>query len=199
MKKLLTLTVFLASISLCFSQTVETKLKNDFEQIISFTKNNEMQKVIEMTYPRFVDLLPEGGMAALTSSVLDGMGIKTMYEDVPINLRTSPILELNKATICMAEYDANSVLEFTDKSMADMFTTFSPEGYKVEKIGDNKVRMTGKGYLLAIEDEYTKGTWKYLNYDESIINSNVSDKFLSNEIVEGAVKLKKELIGKSGK
>lgn len=199
MKKLLTLTVFLASISLCFSQTVETKLKNDFEQIISFTKNNEMQKVIEMTYPRFVDLLPEGGMAALTSSVLDGMGIKTMYEDVPINLRTSPILELNKATICMAEYDANSVLEFTDKSMADMFTTFSPEGYKVEKIGDNKVRMTGKGYLLAIKDEYTKGTWKYLNYDESIINSNVSDNFLSNEIVEGAVKLKKELIGKSSK
>lgn len=196
MKKLLILTVFLASISLCFSQNVETKLKNDFEQIISFTKNNEMQKVIEMTYPPFVNLLPEGGMAALASTMLEGMGIKTMYEDVPINLRTTPVIELKNAVVCMAEYDANSVLEFTDKNMVDMFTMFSPEGYKIEKIEDNKVRMTVKGYLLAIKDEHTKGAWKYLNYDESIVNSNVSDNFLSDEIVEGAIKLKKALTEK---
>lgn len=196
MKKLITLSLLLASISLGFSQNAETKLKADFEQIISFTKDNQMDKVMEMTYPRFVDLLPEGGMAALTTSVLDGMGIKTMYEDIPINLIESRILKLNKAEICLAQYDANSVLEFTDKSMVDMFTLFPPEGYNIEKIADNKLRMTGKGYLLAIKDEYTKNTWKYLNYSEDLEATNATANFISDEILKGAAELKKELINK---
>ena len=193
MKKLLSFSLFLMSISLCFSQSVETKLKSDFEQIISFTKKNEIQKVMEMTYPRFVAILPEGAMAALASSMLDGMGIKTMYEDTPINLKTSAVTELKNATICMAEYDANSILEFKDKSMVDMFAMFPPEGYKIEKIGDTRLRMTGKGYLLAIKDDYTKNTWKYLNYDEGVVDANASTRFLSDEIVAGAAKLKKTL------
>ncbi len=196
MKKLITLSLLLASISLSFSQNVESKLKNDFEQIISFTKNNQLEKVMEMTYPRFVDLLPEGGMAALASSVLDGMGIKTMYEDVPINLRMSDVMKLNKAEICLAQYDANSVLEFTDKSMVDLFSMFPPEGYNIEKIADNKLRMTGKGYLLAIKDEYTKNTWKYLNYSEDLEGTNATANFISDEILKGAAELKKELTKK---
>ena len=66
----------------------------------------------------------------------------------------------------------------------------------IEKIADNKLRMTGKGYLLAIKDEYTKNTWKYLNYSEDLEGTNATANFISDEILKGAAELKKELTKK---
>ncbi len=37
-----------------YSQTEKAKIQNDFESMIEFTHKNQIDKIIEMTYPRFV-------------------------------------------------------------------------------------------------------------------------------------------------
>lgn len=196
MKKSIILALFFVSAIIASAQNNEAQLKSDLEKIIAHTKEMKMDKVMEMTYPPYVELLPEGGMAALASAALEGMGITTMYEDKPLNLKMSEILQLNNATVCMAEYDASSILEFKEKSMIDLFLNYPQPGQHVEKLGDNKIRMSGKVYLLGIKDAKTKNTWKYLNFDEDFLELDVARDVLSDEIINSAIKLKQSFQNK---
>ncbi|MDO5522483.1 MAG: hypothetical protein Q4G48_00380 [Bacteroidia bacterium] len=194
MKKSILLCVLFMSVMFAFSQNEDAVIKKDFEQIIAYTKEMNMDKVTSMTYPPLVKLFPEGGLAAMASSLFEGMGVKTMFENTPVNLKVTPVTTLKNAVLCMGEYDANTILEFKDNNMMEMFLNFSPEGQRLEKLDNNKIRMSGKHYLLAIKDTHTENTWKYLNYDEEFMKSEIAQAVLTEEIINNAAKLKQSFI-----
>jgi hypothetical protein len=188
MKKI-TLFFFLFSIQFNFAQTIQT-IQTDFESMISFTRKNQIDKVIDMTYPRFVKVFGKEGLTGLANGMLTGMGIKTIYEENPINLKMSKISKLKDGSICMGEYDNSMILEFNDEKMVDFFVMGNSKEQKVEKINSKKIRMSGKAYLLAINDSYTNKTWKYLNYTSELAKSPQAAQIVSKEIVVESEKLK---------
>jgi hypothetical protein len=190
-KMILLLVVSFSQIS--FAQTENTKIQTDFESMISFTRKNQIDKVIDMTYPRFVKLFGKEGLTAMTNGMLEGMGIKTIYEENPINLKMSKISKLKDGSICMGEYDNSMILEFKDEKMVDFFVMGNSKEQKIEKINSKKIRMMGKAHLLAINDSYTNKAWKYLNYTSELANSPEAAQIVSKEIVSESEKLKVSL------
>ncbi|MFD0765047.1 hypothetical protein ACFQZI_09280 [Mucilaginibacter lutimaris] len=189
MKKLL-LCLFLLSAGAAFAQVAQA-IKKDFEAIVAYTHQKNMDKVIDMTYPRIFTVMPKAQMKDMANGMLDGMGIKTIFEEVPLMLKLSPVKKLNNAAICLGRYNQSMVLEFANPALADMMTKTQMKGTVTEKIGDNKVRMKGTQYLLAIKDSYTGNSWKYLRYDDEDAATNA--RILSKEIIAAATQLKTAL------
>lgn len=190
MKKLL-ICLLLLSATGAFAQDAVT-IKHDFETMVAYTHQKNMDKVIEMTYPQIFKIMPKAQMKAMANGALDGMGIKSIFEEVPLMLKLSPVKKLANASICLGRYNQSMVLEFKNAALIDMITKAKMGDTKIEKMGANKVRMKGTQYLLAIKDSYTSNTWKYLRYDDEDAATNA--KILSKEILAAATQLKTALI-----
>ncbi|WP_454802562.1 hypothetical protein [Mucilaginibacter phyllosphaerae] len=190
MKKTL-ICLLILSATKSMAQDAQT-IQKDFETIVAYTHQKNMDKVIDMTYPQLFTVMPKAQMKAMAAGVLDGMGIKTMFEEVPLMLKLSPIKKLSNAAICLGKYNQSMVLEFKNSSLVDMMAKTKMKDARMEKIGTNKLRMKGTQYLLAIKDKYTNNTWKYLRYDDEDAATNA--KILSKEIIAAATKLKTALI-----
>lgn len=189
MKKIAVVIFVMISVSFASNaQNSEALIKADFEKIIQFSQKQEIKKVIEMTYPRYVAIYPEGVMAGMAEGLIKGMGLKITYDNSPYNIKLSALTTLKNGTICMGEYDNNSILEFENEMMVKLFTMAPIEGFVVTKLEEKKIRMVGKSYLLAIKDSYTKNEWKYLNYDIEV--GDKTKEFLSDEIIKAAESLK---------
>lgn len=173
-----------------FAQDTKT-IKTDFESIVTYTHQQNMDKVIDMTYPELFKLMPKEQMKATAKGMLNGMGVKTIFEDVPLMLKLSPVKQLTNAAVCMGSYEQSMVMEFKDPAMVNMMVKASSAGSKVEKLAPNKIRMKGTQYLLAIKDSHTNNTWKYLRYDDQDAAAN--GKILSKEIFAAAGQLKASL------
>jgi hypothetical protein len=189
MKKLLILLLLVFNQSF-FAQTENAKIQKDFESMIDYTRKNQFDKVIDMTYPRFVKIFGKEGLTNMTTGMLTGMGIKAIFEENPINLKISSLSKLKEGSICMGAYDNSMILEFNDEAMVQFFTMAPLEGYKIDKLGPKKIRMAGKAYLLAINDSCTNKTWKYLNYSDDLSKMPEANKVVSLEIISESAKLK---------
>jgi hypothetical protein len=55
-------------------------IKKDFETIVAYTHQKNMDKVIDMTYPQLFKVMPKAQMKAMANGALDGMGIKTILK-----------------------------------------------------------------------------------------------------------------------
>jgi hypothetical protein len=173
-----------------FAQDQEI-IKRDFQTIIKYTSQMKIDEVLEMTYPQLFNVMPKAQMSAMAKGMLSGMGIKMIYEQVPINLKMTPIKTLSKSSICLGKYNQSMVLEAADANLLGMFTQAKLKDNVIEKLGKNKVRIKGSSYLLALKDAYTKNTWKYLRYDDE--NAEVNSKILSKEIIKNVEDMKTSL------
>ncbi len=190
MKKIFGLLLIITFNQSLLAQTEIQKIQKDFESMIFHTQKNQIDKIIDMTYPRFVKVFGKKGLTAITNGMLTGMGIKTIIEENPINLKMSKISKLKDGSICMGSYDNSMIMEFQDESMVALFTMTKLDGFNIEKLEPKKIRMKGRAYLLAINDSYTNKAWKYLNYMDELANSPEATKVVSTEIITESAKLR---------
>lgn len=163
-------------------------IQRDFQTIIGHTRKMEIDKVLDMTYPPLFKVMPKAQMSAMAKGALSGMGIKTIFEEVPIGLTLSPVTKLGGATICLAKYNQSMILESSQTALLDMLAKAKMKDNVVKKVSPGKLRIKGKNYLLAIKDANTGNTWKYLRYDNE--DAEMNAKVLSKEISAGAARLK---------
>jgi hypothetical protein len=189
MKKLL-ICLFMLSAGAAFAQDQQV-VKRDFQTIVEYTRKKNIDKVIDMTYPQLFKVMPKAQMKAMANGMLTGMGINMIFEENPLMLKLSGVKKLATSTICLGRYNQSTILEFKNPALIDMMTKAKMNGTKIEKLGNNKVRMSGVQYLLAIKDAYTANTWKYLRYDDD--DSATNAKVLSKEILASAIQLKAAL------
>ena len=189
MKKLI-LCLLALNIHAAFAQDAQT-IQKDFQTIINYTHKLEIDKVLNMTYPPLFKIMPKEQMSAMAKGALTGMGIKTIFEEVPLELKLSAIKKLSNATICLGKYNQSMILESSQPALLDMMAKAKMKDNTVDKPGPGKVRIKGTNYLLAIKDANTAGTWKYLRYDDEDAETNA--KILSKEIATNVTALKKAL------
>ena len=147
MKNLILLLTCCIFVQNSISQTDNQKIQKDFESMIAYTRATKIDEILELTYPRLLTVYGKDGTKGLLSMMFGGFGIKTIYEQNPINLKISKISKLKDGSICLAEYDQNMILEFTDETTANGYSQAQIDGYTLEKIDSKKVRMKGKSYL----------------------------------------------------
>ena len=189
MKKLLICLLLLSATS-TFAQDAVT-IKHDFETMVAYTRQKQMGKIVDMTYPQLFKIMTKEQMKASADGLLTGMGATMIFEEKPLMLKLSPVKKLANASICMGRYNQSIIMQFKDPSMIDMLTKVKMKDNKIEKLDKNRIRMSGVQYLLAIKDAYTNNSWKYLSYDDE--NAAIDAKVLSKEIQTGSAQLKTAL------
>lgn len=190
MKKLILCLLMPLQLTFAFAQDAQI-IQKDFQTIIGYTRKMEIDKVLNMTYPPLFKVMPKAQMSAMAKGALSGMGIKTIFEEVPVGLTLSPVTKLGAATICLGKYNQSMILESSQTALLDMLAKAKMKDNAVDKVGTGKLRINGKNYLLAIKDANTGNTWKYLRYDDEDAETNA--KVLSKEISASAAKLKLSL------
>jgi hypothetical protein len=189
MKSIL-LFVFLLIATFTFAQNNEANIRKEFETVVNNRRKNQIEKVLDMTYPRLFEKMSKETILGMAKMMMSGMGMKMIFEENASNHNMSKIVKLNNAFICLSQYDQSTSIEFENAMMSKMFLMGQMEDMTIEKIDEKKVKMVGKSYLLAINDSYTKNTWKYLNYDQ-----NNDSSIMSKEIFDKALELKASLKG----
>jgi len=169
----------------------QTTIQKDFQSIVQKTSQNKISEVLDMTYPRLFEVMPKAQMQAMASAAMGGMGMKSIYEPVPLNLKMSKIEKVGAAQICLGAYDQSMRIEFSQPAMMDIMLKTPMQGKVVAKVNDKTISIKGRDYLLAIKDAYTKGTWKYLRYDAE--SEALNSKVLSKAIIAKADQLKVNL------
>jgi len=187
MRKLILCLLMPLQLTVALAQDAQI-IQKDFQSIIAYTHKLEIDKVLDMSYPPLFKIMPKAQMSAMAKGALTGMGIKTIFEEVPIGLTLSPVTKLAKATICLGKYNQSMILESSQTALLDMVAKAKLKDNEVKKVGPGKLRIKGKNYLLAIKDAHTGGKWKYLRYDDEDAETNA--KILSKEIVVAVTKLK---------
>jgi len=187
MKKLILCLLALNIFAAAIAQDAQT-IQKDFQTIIGYTHKLEIDRVLDMTYPPLFKIMPKEQMSAMAKGALTGMGIKTIFEEVPLGLKLSAVKKLSNATICLGKYNQSMIMESTQPALLDMMAKAKMKDNKVEKLGAGKIRLKGTNYLLAIKDANTAGTWKYLRYDDEDAETNA--KILSKEIATNVAALK---------
>ncbi|TCD07644.1 hypothetical protein EZ449_13995 [Pedobacter frigidisoli] len=190
MKKLILCLLISLQVAAALAQE-EQLIQKDFQTIIGYTRKMEIDKVLDMTYPPLFKVMPKVQMSAMANGALSGMGIKTIFEEVPIGLTLSLVTKLGAATICLGKYNQSMILESSQAALLDMLAKAKMKDNTVERVNTDKLRIKGKSYLLAIKDANTGNTWKYMRYDDEDAETNA--KVLSKEISVGATKLKLSL------
>jgi len=185
------LVLLFLSLNSIFSQTVEEIITSDFNQIISYTRQKKIDKVLDMTYPRLFEVYPKEMLSSLATDMLEGMGITTIYEDNETNLIVSPVKNVTNtsAQICVGRYNQNMILEFNNENAAKIFSQSPMNGYTVEVIDAKKIRMLGVSFLLAINDKHTNNSWRYMNYSDEPSNPVNDLNILDSEILVETKKL----------
>jgi hypothetical protein len=166
-------------------------IKRDFQTIIKYTSQQKIDEVLDMTYPQLFTVMPKAQMSAMAKGLLSGMGVKMIYEELPLNLKMTPVTKLPKSTIALGKYNQSIVLEVANEKLLEMVAQAKMKDNVIEKLSKDKIRIKGNSYLLAIKDAYTKNTWKYLRYDAE--NAAANDKILSKDILNTVEKLKATL------
>lgn len=189
-KKMIFLCLMMLNISATFAKDAQI-IQKDFQTIIGYTHKLEIDKVLDMTYPPLFKMMPKEQMSAMAKGALTGMGIKTIFEEVPLGLKLSTVKKLSNATICLGKYNQSMVMESAQPALLNMMAKAKMKDNTVEKLGPGKIRIKGTNYLLAIKDANTGGTWKYLRYDEE--DADINAKILSKEIATNVATLKAEL------
>lgn len=187
MKKLILCLLMPLQIAAALAQDTQI-IQKDFQTIIAYTRKMEIDKVLDMTYPPLFKVMPKEQMSAMAKGALSSMGIKTIFEEVPIGLTLSPVTKLGSSTICLGKYNQSMILESSQTALLDMLAEAKMQDNTVEKVSPGKLRIKGKNYLLAIKDASTGNSWKYLRYDNE--DAEMNAKVLSKEISAGAAKLK---------
>lgn len=185
MKIKVTILFVLASI-FGFSQNLES-MKTEVQKIYDLTIEKKYDAVIESTYPKLFEIVPKEAMKKAMNTMLDNEQMTLTIEKVDPKFTFSEILVIDGAKYCVIEHNNKMTMKF--KQELGESKDFILAGLK-ESMTDYNVILDekteifivdGKAKMIAISDELTKGTWKYINYNG---DSPMMKKVLSKAVLE---------------
>lgn len=81
--------------------------------------------------------------------------------------------------------------KFDDETQKMMINLFELKGMKIQFLASNKIEAQTTSLTIAINDENTKGSWKYFNFDD---NNLLVVKLFPIEIIKHAKEYKAHLL-----
>lgn len=184
MKLKFTLLFILTSL-IGFSQDLET-MKKDIQKIYDLTVEQNYDLLFESTYPKIFEIIPKEELKKVMKQIFDNDEMKITLEKVNPNFTFSEIYTIKNGKYCVIEHNNKMTMKFKEelgdsKNMILVSLQESMVDYTVTI--DEKTEtfiIDGKAKMIAISDDLTKGTWKFINYNGE---SPMMKQVLSDEVL----------------
>lgn len=163
----------LLSSTFAFSQTLET-LKIDTQKMYDATYNMDFETILNYTHPKVFEMASRDQMIEIMGQTFENEVLKVRFVHPNPIFTYSVIQTLAGKTFCRVNYVNTMRMTFeeklTQKRAEEMVETFKNSGdYSMvlfEK-DRNSFFIEVNAILIAISDESTKGTWKFINYSKT--------------------------------
>ena len=171
-----------------FSQTVET-LKSDTQKMYDATYTMDYETVLNYTHPKIFEIASREQMISAMEQTFENDVLKVRFVHANPTFSFSEIKTLDGKIFCMVSYINTMRMTFEDKLTSkraeEMVETFKSSGeystVRFEK-DRNSFFIEGNGVMIAISDEDTKGTWKFVNYSKT--QEANSEMILGKDVLE---------------
>ena len=167
-------------------------LKIEAQKVLQATTSLDFDQILESTYPKVFEIVSKEQMK--NALVLTFYGDETMkiklLNDTP-DFKFGKIKKIDNQTFCLIDYNLSmeitlqSIIEDDDEEqvMIDIFK----EAMETKKVTFNKETNTftiiKPSTMIAIFDDATKNTWKFLNKDkENALAKNLFSKKVLKEL-----------------
>ncbi|SEP58761.1 hypothetical protein [Flavobacterium urocaniciphilum] len=185
MKLKFTLLLFILTSLIGFSQNLET-MKKDVQKIYDLTIEKKYDIVLESTYPKVFEIVSKDDMKKMMYELLDNDQMKISYVRVEPNFTFSEIITINNGKYCIVEHNNSFTIKFKEELgenkeliLENLKQTMVDYKVTIDEKTETFI-LDGKAQMIAISDELTKGTWKFINYNGE---SPMMKQVLSEEVL----------------
>lgn len=175
MKKIIFI-LFICFSQIIFGQSADQKLvQKDAQSFVSFFESKNVDAILDMTHPAVFSKIDRPTLKKTFDQLLNG------NEDFKIelgNLDNSKLSVSNiftdaqKTKYAFVSYPMTMKMIFLkqkfDNSQKEMMSKgMEAQGFKVKFLNDQTIQMDKLSMIVAVNDNTTKNSWKYINYDET--------------------------------
>ncbi len=155
-----------------FSQTLET-LKVDTQKMYDASYNMDYETILDYTHPKILELVSRDQMILAMEHTFENEELKIRFVHSNPTFNYSDVKTIDGRSFCRVSYVNTMRMTFEDtltqKRAEEMVEDFKSSGdylmVRFEK-DRNSFFIEGNSTMIAISDEYTKGTWKFINYSK---------------------------------
>lgn len=173
---LLTVWLVIAAFSIAGAQSDFEKISKDTQLMVQAFETKDYAYFVDGTYPTILELFDRETMVDMVTETFTG------DEELLIEIVDIPAMKFDISEIYTSEVDSLRSYAFVihplkmkmtllqdviDESFREMFLSLLPEDFVVEFEGDHVVYVQSRSLMVAIKDELTDQTWKYLTFDET--------------------------------
>lgn len=191
MKKLIFLFGLLFSVSFYAQNADQQSILKDAKSFVHLTKDKNYDAVLDLTYPLIFEKFKREDLAKVFKQMMDGADdfkIEFLLEEKD-PFEVSEISKDNQGTeYAFVTYPSRFQMKFLKEAFDKegqnlMISVMELQGMKAQFVDDKTVLIQKQGMMVALKDKITKGTWKYLNFDE---DNKLGEMLLSKEILSKA-------------
>lgn len=155
-----------------FSQTLET-LKSDTQKMYDASYNMDYETILDYTHPKILELVNRDQMILAMEQTFENEQLKIRFVHSNPTFNYSDVKTIDGKSFCRVSYVNTMRLTFEDqltpKRAEEMVEDFKSSGdYSMVRFEKdrNSFFIEGNSILIAISDESTKGTWKFITYSK---------------------------------
>ncbi len=179
-----------------FSQDKDQKqIITDTEKIITAIGEKNYDGILDLTYPEIFNAGDREMIKPLFKNIFEGSEEVSM-EFIPVAAKaeTSEIYTSGKNKYAFSSYPVRFRMAFknTFSKEQQIMITDMMKSQQVETffLDPNNAEISQKLIIIALNDDKTKGIWKYITYDE---NNTIFNALVAPEILEKAKSYKASL------
>ncbi|MDG4945658.1 hypothetical protein NMK71_04460 [Weeksellaceae bacterium KMM 9713] len=139
------------------------------EKIIEYSVNKDFAVVLDYTYPKVFEFASKEQMIELMTSMLDNEDFSIAFLPTNYDIQVSDVKNIDGGKYAMVEYNTLGRLKFKDEESLN-----TEESLNVLKVAFSNANVSynektktfdimSRTQDLAISDESTAGTWRFLN------------------------------------
>lgn len=184
------ITLFLSCSIVSFSQNKEQKtILEDTQKMIGYFETKNYDGFLDYTYPEVFNIVSRDALKQALELTLNGsdeMKFEMLDTDVS-TFQVSDIFSNESKEYAFLVYPMKMKMtflkeEFDTEAKEMMIDMMAMKGFEAHFLNSNTMQIEKFSLIIGIKDELTNDAWKYLNYDESPLFSQV----LSEEIITQA-------------
>lgn len=185
MKKLILLASLLFVSIFSSAQDLET-LKVEAKKAYVAGAKMDYDAIFETTYPKVFKIVSQDMMKIAFEQMFNNDDFSIKLIQVEPNFSYGEFIKIGNQLFCMIDHDSKMVMTFKNKlDEAEMMIDIFKASMKAKEVTFNKEEnafyIMLRSTLIAVSDESTNHTWRFMNKDE---NNQLSKMIFSEEVIK---------------
>ena len=150
--------------------------------------NMDFDGIFDTTYPKVFEIIPKDQMKEMFAQMMENEQFSLKLVEVDPDFEFAKIKKIENKTFCVINHNNVMIMTFkapvveVEEMMESFKNIMGADVITFDKT-TNSFRLESRATLIAVADDLTKGTWKFLNKDkDNMIFSMIFNEKIQKEL-----------------